>query len=252
MEISTYEKQNPEGGSIDMKKLILLTVFVCGSLMQAVAQDRVEERSFEVSPDEQVRLDLRFGETIDINAWDRDEVAFKAVIEINGGKLNDALELEYDQDVGLKIASDYNEEKLKEGRREDCPDHYSRYNWSNDDDYRVVSSKIRYELKVPRNINLDVETISGDIELVGLIGPVRAKSISGYVDLSWPAGSSADISVKTVSGEAFTNLDNLNFKNKKPHVPLVGYELIGSIGAGGPEVSLESVSGNVYLRKAKT
>jgi hypothetical protein len=235
-----------------MKKLTLLAVFVCGFLIQAIAQERVEERLFEVNPDEQVRLDLRFGETIDISAWDRDEVAFKAVIEINGGRLNDALELEYDQDEGLKIASDYNEGKLKEGRRDDCPDQYSRYSWSNDDDYHVVCSKIRYELKVPRNINLDVESISGDIELVGLTGPVRSKSISGYVDLSWPAGNSADISVKTISGEAFTNLDNLNFKNKKSHVPLVGYKLRGSIGMGGPEVSLESVSGNIYLRKAKT
>ena len=47
-----------------MKNLILLTVFVCGFLMQANAQQRVEERSFELSSDEQVRLDLRFGETI--------------------------------------------------------------------------------------------------------------------------------------------------------------------------------------------
>ena len=174
------------------------------------------------------------------------------MIEINGGKLNNALELTYDQDEGLLIASDYNEENLKEGRREDCPDQYSRYSWNNDDDHHVVCSNIRYELKVPRNINLDVESISGNIELVGLTGPVRAKTISGYVDLSWPAGNSADINIKTISGEAFTNLDNLKFRNKKPNIPIVGYKLRGSIGTGGPEVSLESVSGNVYLREAKT
>lgn len=235
-----------------MKKIILLALFVCGFWVQVLAQERVVQRLFKISPDEEVHLDLRFGGNIHISAWDKDEVAFKAVIEINGGTLNDALELEYDQDKGLKIASDYNTDKLKEGRREDCPDSYSRYGFSKDNDSYAVCSKISYELKVPRSINLDVESISGDIEMVGLVGPVRAKSISGYVDLSWPAENPADVSIKTVSGEAFTNLNNLNFKNMKSHIPIVGYELKGYIGAGGPEVSLESVSGNVYLREAKT
>ena len=236
-----------------MKKLTLLAVFVFGILWQVQAQQRTVERSFTVSQDEPLELDLDFGNTITVNAWDKNRVEFVAVIEINSGRLNDALELDFKQDNGLRIASDYNEDKLKAGRRFDCPDSYSRNSWNSDnDDHYVVCSNISYELRVPRDVDLDVESISADINLVGLAGPIRAKSISGYVDLSWSSGKPADIDIKTVSGEAFTNLDDLHFDNKKPHIPIVGYKLKGRIGSGGPAVSLESVSGNVYLRKANT
>lgn len=235
-----------------MKKFMLSSVLIFGFLLQAAAQNRIVERSFAINQDDAVRLDLQFGETITVKSWDQNKVAFRAVIEINGGRLNDALQLDFDQSSGrVEIASDYNKEKLKEGRREDCPDNYSRYSWSDDDDGgHVVCSRIRYEISVPRQVDLEVESISGDIELVGLAGPIRAKSISGFVDLSWPSGNAVKIDLKTISGEAFSDLEDLQFDNKKEHIPLVGYTLKGRIGTGGPRVSLESVSGNIYLRKA--
>lgn len=233
-----------------MKQLTLLILFVLGPFLLSSAQTRIVEKTFSVEGDQKVRLNLRFGETISVNAWDKNKVSFKATLEINNGKLNEALELDIDTSDGLYIASDYNKEKLKAGRKEDCPDHYSRFSWNNDDEHYAVCSKITYELWVPENIELDVESISGDIELDGLTGPVRAKSISGFIDLSWPAINSADVTMKTISGEAYTDLDNLNFNNKKPHIPIVGYALEGTIGSGGTKLSLESVSGNLYLRKA--
>lgn len=234
-----------------MKKATIFTALIFGLLLQAAAQQRIVERTFEVEGDERLELDLTFGESISVSAWNRDEISFRAVIEINGGRLNDALELAFDHGNGLRVASDYNKEKLKGGRLEDCPEHFSRYHWNNDDDGgHVVCSRIQYELRVPAGIDLDVESISGDIELVGLSGPVRAKSISGFVDLSWPAGKGADISIKTVSGEAFTDLEDLQFENRKSHIPIVGYRLNGRIGSGGPRLMLESVSGNVYLRSS--
>lgn len=238
-----------------MKKITLLAVFIFGLLLQISAQNRIVERSFTIDGNDQLHLDLQFGELISVKSWNKNEVAFKAVIEINRGKLNDALVLDFKQASGrLKVTSDYDKDKLQSGRLEDCPDkHYSRYNWNNDDDGSyVVCSRITYEIFVPRNVDLDVESISGDIELIGLNGPIRAKSISGFVDLSWPSNNTADIDIKTISGEAYTNLDNLHFDNKKPHMPLVGYELRGKIGRSGPRVSLESVSGNIYLRKSNS
>jgi hypothetical protein len=236
-----------------MKKLIVLTIFLLGPLLYVSAQSRVVEKTFSVEPDKKVLINLRFGESISVKSWSNNEVAFKAVIEINNGKLNDALELDFKSDTGLEIASDYDKEKLRAGRREDCPEQYSHYSWNSksDGENYAVCSKINYELWVPEGVDLTVESISADIELVGLAGPVKAKSISGFVDLSWASQHAADINIKTISGEAFTDLDNLNLENKKAHVPLVGYELKGIIGIGGPKVSLESVSGNIYLRKVQ-
>ncbi len=97
-----------------------------------------------------------------------------------------------------------------------------------------------------------MESISADMEFIDLSGPIRAKSISGFVDVSWPSGRPADIDIKTVSGEAFTNIDELHFENRKDHIPIVGYKLKGKIGSGGRKVSLESVSGNIYLRNGQS
>jgi hypothetical protein len=55
--------------------------------------------------------------------------------------------------------------------------------------------------------------------------------------------------MKTISGEVYSGLDKLAMINQKGSVPLVGYELHGSIGSGGPRVDLESISGDIYLRK---
>lgn len=238
-----------------MNKVTILfgTIFlVCFVIVEITsAQQRVEEKTFSTDSDETIRLNLRFGESIVVKGWDRNEVSFQAVIEINSGRLNDAFVVNYsDGNSGIRIETDFDKDKLDGGRASDCPESkYSSYSWNNEGDPNVICSNISFELYVPRNSDLQLETIAADIELYDLNGPIEAKSISGYVDLSWPEKNGADISMQTVTGEAYSNLDNLTFKNRKEELPLVGYELRGAIGAGGPIVRLESVSGDVYLRK---
>lgn len=212
------------------------------------AQQRILEKTFSADSDEKVRLNLRFGESIIVKGWDRNEVSFRAVVEINGGKLNNAFVANFsDGNDGIRIDTDFDKGKLKSGRASDCPD--SKYSWNHDGDHKVICSDITFEIYVPRNSNLELETIAADVELYNLNGPIDAKSISGYVDLSWPDKSGAEISLKTISGEAYSDLDNLTFRNRQEHFPHVGYELRGAIGSGGPMVKLESVSGDLYLRK---
>lgn len=237
-----------------MKKftvVFLMTVVFVGltGMNQADAQQRIVEKTLSIGSNDHVKLNLQFGEHITIKGWDRDEVSFRAVVEINRGKLNDAFVANYVEDnQGVRIETDFDKEKLKAGRASDCPDgKYSSYSWN--DGQQFVCSNITFEVYVPRNSDLELETISADIELFDLDGPIDAQSISGFVDLSWSEMNGADISMETVSGEAYSNLDNLNFSNKQEELPLVGYELRGAIGSGGLRVRLESVSGDVYLRK---
>lgn len=218
----------------------------------ALGQQRIVEQTFEIGSKDKVELDLKFGNTITVTGWDKETVSFRAVIEINGGRLNDALLLDFDeQQDELGISADFDEDRTRQGRRGDCPDRrYASY-FSNDDNgsYSVLCSDITYQIMVPEGIDLRIESISSDIELIGVTGPIRAKSISGFVDLSWPAGAGAELSMETVTGEVYSGLDNLKLLNKKESAPLVGYKLRGSLLNGGALVQLESVSGNIYLRK---
>ena len=238
-----------------MNKLgyISLAGFICFFVLvgSSIAQQRVVEKSFSINNSESVDLNLKFGEAITVKAWDKNEVSFRAIIEINSGKLNDALVLNFNEtEHGLAILADYDKKLIKEGRKEDCPSkHYSTYSIDDNRNHTVICSNIMYEIYVPRSIDLNVESISADIVLLGLQGPIHAKTISGFVDLSWPQRQGAKLSMKTISGEVYSGLDNLAMNNRKGGVPLVGYELQGSIGSGGPSINLESISGNIYLRK---
>lgn len=234
-----------------MKKIIITTILICFFTNLSKAQPHVVERKFDISEDARIQLDLKFGNAITISAWDKNEVSIRAVIEINNGKLNDALILEFDEgSKSLSVSADYDKQLIKQGRREDCPENgYSNYSWNNRDHY-VICSSIVYEITIPRNADLSVESINSDIELISLQGPIKAKSISGFVDLSWPEHQGAELRMKTISGEVFSGLDNLRLNNQKRGAPLVGYELRGTVGkGGGPSVSLESISGNIYVRK---
>ncbi|TVT39184.1 DUF4097 domain-containing protein [Hymenobacter setariae] len=147
-------------------------------------------------------------------------------------------------------------------------------------------TKIDYEVTVPAGTALRLNTISGDLDLSGLNGavtaktisgdvrstdltgpltlrtvsgdvklsnlgnnPVDATSISGDVDVSWPATQSAALNLKTISGEVYAD-PAVTFSNLKERT-YVGYELHGSLGNGGPLVTLHSVSGDVFFRKQK-
>jgi hypothetical protein len=95
---------------------------------------------------------------------------------------------------------------------------------------------------------LTLRTISGDVKVTELgRSPVDATSISGDVDVSWPAAQGADLRLKTISGEVYAD-SAVTFSNLRQRV-YVGYELHGSLGSGGPLVTLHSVSGDVFFRK---
>ena len=234
-----------------MKIIGVLVVACLGFITGLQAQQKVVEKNLQVPANKKILLNLRFGDHIKISAWDKKEASFKATYEINSGKLNEALLITFNSDdESTRVGVDFDKELLKNGKAEDCPDN-ERHNYSQyrDGQRSYTCSTINYEIFVPRDANLTVETISGNIELKDLNGPVNAKSISGFVDMNWPNKKGAAVALKTISGEVYSDLD-INFSNKKEN-PIVGYELKGNLNGGGSELTLHSISGNVYLRKAK-
>ena len=120
--------------------------------------------------------------------------------------------------------------------------------------------------------DLEVNMKSGDMKLTNVAGPVVANTISGDilvrfapmrsapssistvsgdVDVSMPANSKATMKLRSVSGEVYTDFD-LNAGKGQDELRHVGGQVVGgSINGGGTAVSLKTVSGDIYLRKAK-
>ncbi|MBA9076152.1 hypothetical protein [Rufibacter quisquiliarum] len=239
-----------------MKKLIMAALLLWGSLA-AHAQKKVVEKTFALPASKKVNLHLKFANDIKLTAWDKNEALIKVCYEINGGQLNEAMVLTFeDAPDQLNVLANLKHELFKDVKSDSlhCPDGYSRnfgnYNTKTGKATNFACTRIDYEIFLPRHANVTLETISGNVEVRGLTGPVSAKSISGFVDMDWPTQQGAAVSLKTITGEVYSDLE-IALNGKHQEAPMVGYDLKGKVQEGGPTVKLESISNDIYFRRKK-
>lgn len=230
-----------------MKKLSL--VLLAGLLSGPAFAQKIIEKQLPYSSGQLVNLNLKFADSIRVRYWDKSEVSVRIAVTINNGRLNDALVVTTGangQEVSVK--TDFDQELMKQGKAEDCPGQKSTWRTERNGTSYSVCSDINYVVYLPRQAKLKLETINGNIDIQGATGAVSAKTISGYVDMNWPKAKGANLAMKTITGEVYSDLE-IDFKGKKEKHPIVGYLLEGTLNGGGPDVRLESISNNVYLRK---
>lgn len=230
-----------------MMRLITLTTF-CVLFFNLLPAQQIIEKSLPVGENQEAVLDLKFAEDIKVENWDKNEFYIKAEININNNTLNDAHTMDVSNNGNIiSVITGFNEELLKSSKMMNCNEkskHQSNFNGK--EGYSVCSS-IKYTIYLPSETDLKIETISGNIFLEDRNGAVEAKSISGFVDLSSSPSKKADFQLKSITGEVYTDLD-IKFANRQDN-PIVGYELKGKLNGGGEIINLESISGNVYVRK---
>jgi len=121
---------------------------------------------------------------------------------------------------------------------------------------------------------LEVMMKSGDAKLLNVTGPVVANStsgditvvyttlkagpssisnISGAIDVAMPATTKASLTMRTISGEVYTDFDMALPKPATANslMQIGGQTLNGAVNGGGTAISLKNVSGDVYVRKTK-
>lgn len=217
---------------------------------QAFSQ-KIIDKKFPFSAGQIVNLNLRFGDSIKVRYWDKDEVSVHISATINAGKLNDALTVTTSSNTEqISLKTDLNQDMLSEGKETDCPDKKSSYNSDKNGKRFYICSEINYQVFLPRQAKLVLESINGNIDIEGATTAVQAKTISGFVDMSWPKSKGANLGMKTITGEVYTDF-TIDYKDKKQKNPIVGYMLEGTMNGGGPEIKLESISNNVYFRQLK-
>ncbi len=192
----------------------------------------------------QVNLDLEFAFADDIvfKTWDRDEVLVEVEVEINDGEDNDIFTLssskssstvyvEMDEDMWDKV--DKGSWNKRRGWNRNC-------SWE---------STINYTVHLPKGMEVEANTITGDYEFEYFGTPMNLKTISGAIDMTVPSKSGLDFRAKTITGEVFSDLD-IEFPYGKDGLrQIVGQKVRGRISDGGPELLFETISGNIYLRK---
>lgn len=96
---------------------------------------------------------------------------------------------------------------------------------------------------------------SGSIDVIfssiNTLKPSAISNISGRVDVSIDKGTKATFHLTTISGEIYTDLD-LDFGDRKDGMKVIGRRSSkGLLNGGGVELTINSISSPIYIRKSK-
>jgi DUF4097 and DUF4098 domain-containing protein YvlB len=225
-------------------------------------------QTYALTPDGRVELDNING-SVHISTWDQNEVKVDAVKYADAKERLDEAHIEIDSSKEhLSIRTKY-------------PDHDLTFNSGSHNN----PASVEYTLTVPRTARLDeIKLINGSLDVTGVTGEVHAscingrleahnlagradlstinghldagfdqlsgssvdlKSVNGSVELTIPSDSKAEIEASTVSG----GIDN-DFGLHVNHHRVVGHDLRGELGTGGPRIKLENVNGRIEIHHA--
>ena len=161
---------------------------------------------------------------------------------------------------------------------------YSTSKASDDDDCHDPMATVDYTVMVPRNARLEqVSPVNGNVEVIGVKGPVHVNAVNGKVTVTGLAG---DSDVASVNGTVEASFDRLNGSSRvhavNGRVVLtvpsdssvrlrahslngsisndfglpenrgwpVGHDLDGKIGEGAASLEVDTVNGRVEIRHA--
>jgi hypothetical protein len=108
----------------------------------------------------------------------------------------------------------------------------------------------------------EVSTVNGDVEVVFAKNPAEAssfKTINGEVSVKFQQGFDADVSLKTMNGEVYTDFEFANLPSKaaiektgrQKKVYRSAENYLVRVGSGGPELTFNTLNGNIYIRQAE-
>lgn len=232
-----------------MKAVSLLLLY--GLLIHSAFAQKIIEKQLPFFPNQTVNLNFKYADTIQVHYWDKAEVSVRIEAEINQGKLNDVLVVETaSDDREISVTTDFDKALFTQGREEDCPGPRSHLSYTGNGQKYYACGTINYQVYLPKQARLKIETVTGNIIIQGAETAVSVKAVCGFVDFSWPDTKGANLAMKSIRGEIYTDL-NIDFKTKMEKNPIIGYNLEGTVNGGGLDLQLESTLSNIYLRKEK-
>lgn len=211
-----------------MKSSIILTI--CWVFLSHTLAQKTIEKHINFSGKEKLILNIQIADSIKVHTWNKPEVFAKASVNVNDNEDNDAYLTNFDEsgkDVEIKAT---------------IPDGYYK-----EKKHCCTNTEITWELFIPEKTVFTIETINGDILIDGVTTALNAKTISGFIDLAMADNRKADLEMKTISGTLYTDLD-INTSSSENSIPVVVKHKLNN---GGDPVNLETISGDIFVRKSK-
>lgn len=210
----------------------IIQILVLALIAVPAFSQRVVDETYEVDNQKELSLEFPYATSIDLEYWDKNEISVNVEVQINEGEDDELFNLNSRKSDGIiRIFTDKDMFE-KADKKRNC--------WNSD---------IKYVVRLPRNMEISVETISGDINTTFQGNPLWFKTISGDIELKVDAKKGAQLKAKTISGEIYSNVDIEYLDGKEGLRQIVGMKVRGDIYNGGVQLDLETISGDIFLRK---
>ena len=215
-----------------MNRLMYIALFVLGTTLLAQSQKLVK-KNLDVR-DKKVEMKFSFADTIFIQTWDKKAIDLQVSVNIDDNRYNDDYDLKTDNDgpiVKLLEEIDFKAIQKKKGENKNYKSH------------------IVYRLKIPANLEFDLNTISGKVEMKGPLGKISVSTVSGFIDYTIPSQQKVKIDLSTVTGNIYSDVKF----DEKPvkDISWIGTNRKLTINGGNVPIELKTVSGDIYLRKGR-
>lgn len=216
-----------------------------GMLCHQISAQRIVEERITLSKDQSISLDFDFAENIVVKSWDKNEVYVKATVNINDNEDNQNFKFISKKGSGYtSIKSEIDNLKNLSCQTIIIEDGDTTYI-----NGKGADMDLYFEVFIPGDYELKLETINGDIELQGLSGPLDINTINGEIDLFITDNLKADLSLRTINGTMFTDLD-IEISQSKNNLCKVGGNVDTKLNGGGNEINLATINGTIYIRRA--
>jgi len=226
-----------------MKHLLYIVLLLAAGGPAAWGQKKVQ-KELPLKAGQRVQLDFEFATTIDVKTWDEPRVLVRASARVNEGLDDEAYELTASTANGVLRFVSSLRDKEKLFRRLDSAGRFEGIT----ENGKGLKIKEYYEVYVPRNAQLSLKTTLGSSKIEHNNGPLAVETVTGNIDLYFAATQPADITAKTVTGSMYTDLPFQPQKSKG--LPrLAGEESQIQMNGGGVPIALETVTGDVMIRK---
>lgn len=214
-----------------MKNTIAIILFCL--LDCAVSAQKIVEKNISYNTNQAIKLNIQIADSIRIITWNKNEVYTKASIDINDNKNNDVYITEFiESGSDIEVKAHFDEKKIREIASNDTCKCCCNYR-----------SKIYWDVYMPEQAQFSVETIDGNIIIEGKTQAMKVHSISGFIDLAFAKERKAEFKMSTISGTIYTDLAFNKREDKRSN------NISSQYNGGGAMIELETISGDIYLRK---
>jgi DUF4097 and DUF4098 domain-containing protein YvlB len=181
-----------------MKRAFLISLVLV--FLSVGAKPDTIEKEFKVAMGKKLELDLKTGGTIDITGWDKELIHFN--IRLGGRDARDS-KVDFDETpAGVRVYS------YQTGHS------------------RNHSTNLRFEIKVPRKFDIEIESNGGGISIANVEGTMRGRTMGGRLDLT---GLKGYVDLKTMGGE----------------ISVTNSDLDGEVKTNGGRVLIQDVTGDL-------